>query len=61
MDKQDTGWYRFDYNGKPRMGLVIGPDTRPGTNNAVILTEEGVRMYKYSKMENIINETTVIA
>lgn len=61
MNNHDTGWFRFLYKGEERYGLAIGPDTRPRTNNTVMLTDKGVRTFTLSKMENIVNETTVIA
>jgi hypothetical protein len=60
MNKNDTGWFRFDYNNKPRLGLVIGPDTRPGTNNVVCLVPGGIKTFNVKKMEKVSNETTII-
>jgi hypothetical protein len=55
------GWMTFLYDGKARGGLIIGPDTRPGTNNVVCLTADGVRAFKVSKMEEVVDETTLYA
>lgn len=59
MNKTQTGWFQFDYAGKARYGLVIGPDTRPNTNNVVCCTDKGVRTYNVNKMENVIDETSI--
>lgn len=37
------------YNGKPRFGLDMGDDERPGTNNRVVLTLDGVRTFNKDK------------
>lgn len=55
------GWITLMYDGKCRSGLAIGPDLRPGTNNVVVLTADGVRTFKCEKMENIVNETVLYA
>ena len=61
MNKNKTGWLRFNYHDKPREGFAIGPDTRPNTNNIVCLTSEGVRMYTVDKMKDVVDETTLYA
>jgi len=61
MNKHTTGWFRFLYSDKPRLGLVIGPDTRPNTNNVVCLTADGIKTFNVTKMEEVVDETTLIA
>ena len=40
---------RCVYNGKPRFGLDLGDDERPGTNNRVVLTLDGIRTLNKDK------------
>lgn len=61
MNKTQTGWFKFEYDGKERGGLAIGPDTRPGTNNIVCLTVDGVRTFKCEKIKNLVDETVLYA
>lgn len=42
-------WVTLVYNGKPRFGLDMGDDERPGTNNRVVLTLDGVRTFDKDK------------
>ncbi len=53
-----TAWWKFTYNGKPRVALVIGHDRR-GTGNLVCVTNEGIRSFKPGKMMGIEDFTTV--
>lgn len=43
-------WIKCVYNGKPRFGLDMGDDERPGTNNRVVLTLDGIRTFDKDKM-----------
>jgi len=43
----------FVYNAKPRLGVDMGDDNRPGTNNLMVLTEQGIKAFNKSKMENL--------
>ena len=61
MNKNTTGWLSFRYNDEVRNGLVIGPDTRPGTNNVVCCTADGIRTFKVEKMQDVIDETVLYA
>jgi hypothetical protein len=61
MNKTQTGWFRFQYDDKPRSGLIIGPDTRPNTNNVICLTVDGVRAFKCEKIKEAVNETVLYA
>jgi len=61
MNNTQTGWFKFTYDDKPRSGLVIGPDTRPNTNNVVCLTADGTRTFKVEKMNNVVDETVLYA
>lgn len=54
---EQTGWLTFTYSDKPRMGFAIGPDTRPGTANLVVLTPDGTRTFNVTKMLNVANES----
>lgn len=54
-------WAEFEYDGKPRLALVMGPDTRPGTNNLICLTPDGVRAFKPEKMANLRDVTVEYA
>jgi hypothetical protein len=44
---------RFVYNMKPRLGVDMGDDERPGTNNLMVLTADGIRAFTKTKMEDI--------
>ncbi len=57
----DNRYLSFIYNDKPRVGLALGPDTRPGTNNLACATLDGIRTFKQSKMFDIQDVTTVVA
>jgi hypothetical protein len=45
-------WVTLKYNDKRRFGLDMGDDERPGTANRTVLTPDGVRTFKKSKMED---------
>ena len=59
-NRNETGWLTFKYSDKERSGLAIGPDTRPGTNNVVVLTRDGVRTFNAQKMKDVVNETVIV-
>lgn len=61
MNMTQTGWFRFRYNDKERLGFVIGPDLRPNTNNVVCLTADGTRAFNVAKMTEVVNETELYA
>lgn len=48
------------YHGKPRVGLDLGDDTRPGTSNRVIITLDGIRTLKKDKMIALEDITTLV-
>lgn len=50
-------WAEFNYNDKPRLALILGPDTRPGTTNLICATPDGIRAFKPEKMENLRDVT----
>ena len=47
-------WVEFIYNDKPRCGLYVGDDTRPGTDNMMVQTVEGVRAFSRCKVEKLV-------
>lgn len=49
----------FVYNAKPRLGVNMGDDQRPGTNNLMVLTNEGIKAFNKAKMENLHREIHV--
>lgn len=50
-------WWRFTYNGKPRIALV--PDRADHNGNLLCLTDEGLKSFKASKMFGIEDVTVV--
>lgn len=52
-------WIKCLYNGKPRIGLDMGPDPREGTNNRIIITLDGIRTLNVDKMVDVKDVTTV--
>lgn len=52
-------WIACVYNGKPRIGLDLGDDSRPGTNNRVVLTLDGIRTFKKDGMIGLRDVTTL--
>lgn len=49
-------WWRFEYDGKPRVGLVLG--ARGDCLYAI--TPDGPRSFKPGKMMGIVDETAVV-
>ena len=49
----------FMYSGKPRVGLAVCDDDRPGTDNLVVITLDGIRTFKKSNMVSVRNVTTI--
>lgn len=52
-------WLKFDYNEKPRLGLDMGDDERPGTDNLCVHTIDGFRTFKKGQMVRVKDATTV--
>ena len=51
-------WWKFTYNGKPRVALIMGPDSRgSGCLNAI--TGDGIRSFRPSKMLGIDDFSTI--
>lgn len=42
----------FTYNGKPRLGIYLGEDSRPGTDNRMYYTLDGLRSFKRTNIED---------
>lgn len=52
-------WLKFNYSGRPRMGLEVGDDPRPGTNNLMVATTEGFRTFNKDGMIGVTDATTL--
>ena len=52
-------WKEFTYNGKKRIGLEFGPDSR-GINCTVFFTPDGWRSFKDDKRMGEIDVTSLI-
>jgi hypothetical protein len=50
-------WLACNYNGKSRVGLDLGDDKRPGTNNRVWRTLDGIRTFNKTKIKDIVDVT----
>lgn len=53
-------WIACFYNGKPRVGLDLGDDQRPGTRNRVVITLDGIRTFKTAQMFDLRDVTTIV-
>lgn len=45
--------HTFEYNGKPRTGIDLGRDTRPGTTNRMYYTYDGMRSFKEENITDL--------
>jgi hypothetical protein len=52
-------WIECDYDGRRRLGLDLGDDPRPGTNNRAVYTLDGYRTFRKDKMFLVEDVTTL--
>lgn len=55
----DNRYLSFLYSNKPRIGLDLGRDPRPGTKNRIFMTLDGLRTFHRAKMFDIVDVTTL--
>ena len=51
-------WIACMYDGKPRAGLDLGSDPRPGTENLMVRTPDGIRTFRKDKILSLRDVTT---
>lgn len=60
VEPPSNRWLQLEYNDKIRIGLDMGDDARPGSNNRVVITLDGIRTFNKDLMENVEDVTTLL-